>query len=385
MENLYHPLVSVIIPAYNAQAFIDKTLASVLAQTYRNLEILVVDDGSSDRTVEIVQKFAAKDQRIRLLQQPNAGVAAARNLGMKSAQGEFIAPIDADDIWYPENIALQVQVMQQAGAKVGLVYSWSVDIDESGRPTGGFRATEITGEIYTTLVAHNFIGNASATMMRRSCLEQVGGYDPELRAQNAQGCEDWDLYLRIAEHYEFQVVPQFLIGYRKIGNSMSCDYRTMAKSHELVMAAVRRRVPGIPMYLFKLSNSNLYMYFAHQSDRYQQHAITGFWLKKALAAESFTPLIRPGFYRLILSSTWGLLTQKNPDLSPALSSVQQDLNVSDCQSVETTIAPFDPPKLTLSLMIAVGNAFHSLVSTLFQKSAIGPANLQTSLLTEEKR
>ncbi len=98
------PLVSVIIPAYNAENFIAKTLASVVAQTYRRLEILVVDDGSSDRTQSIVQTMAQQDPRIKLFKQANAGVAAARNAGIDKAKGEYIAPIDADDLWHPETL-----------------------------------------------------------------------------------------------------------------------------------------------------------------------------------------------------------------------------------------------------------------------------------------
>lgn len=107
------PLVSVIIPAYNAEFFIEKTLNSVLSQTYKNIEVLVVDDGSQDRTAEIITSIAKIDSRVFLLQQSNAGVAAARNLAINKCRGEYIAPIDADDIWYPQNLEKQVQCMLQ--------------------------------------------------------------------------------------------------------------------------------------------------------------------------------------------------------------------------------------------------------------------------------
>lgn len=344
------PLVSVVIPAYNAATFIGQTLRSVMAQTYENLEIIVVNDGSQDETVDIVQDFSANDSRIRLLHQVNAGVAAARNLGIKSARGEFIAPVDADDIWYPNNIALQMEAMRRGGPGTGLVYSWSVDIDESGQPTGGFRATAISGNVYTTLIGHNFIGNASATLIRRRCLEEVGGYDSTLRAQQAQGCEDWDLYLRIAEQYDFQVAPHFLIGYRKLDSSMSCDYRAMAKSHSLVMARVKARHPELPAYLWKLSRSNLYIYFAHQSNRYGQHSVTRFWLKEALLAETMTPFLRLGFYRLSLRSTIGAWTQPVQDVSTNGSSDDSHTDSpSDC--AQPAVVSFKAPRLTLGMRI----------------------------------
>lgn len=359
------PLVSVIVPAYNAATFIADTLKSVMAQTYQNLEIIVVDDGSCDRTVEIVQQLAQGDQRIRLIQQPNGGVAAARNLAIRASQGELVAPIDADDIWYPDQIRRQVQVMQAGGDRVGLVYSWSVDIDEQGQPLGGFHSAQVRGNVHTTLIAHNFIGNASATMMRRSCLDRVGGYDPELRNQQAQGCEDWDLYLRIAEHYEFGVVPEFLVGYRKLSTSMSCDYSTMAKSHELIMAAAQHRCPQVSSYLFNLSSSNLYMYFAHQSHRYQKHDVTRFWLQQALAANRLSPLIRPGFYSLYWASR-------------GVDQVQQSQNKLRSQSKPHTALPqqlsesgFSAPQWQLWLTIAVNQLFHWVVTWL-----MGGSNVQ---------
>lgn len=378
------PLVSVIIPAYNAEKFLSKTLESVLSQTYKNIEVLVIDDGSQDKTAEIVKSIAQKDSRVILLQQQNIGVAAARNLGINNSTGEFIAPIDADDIWYPQNLEKQVQCLLQADSSVGLVYSWSVDIDDLDRPIGGFKAANITGQIFNTFIAYNFIGNASATMIRRSCIDKIGNYDAQLRLQNAQGCEDWDFYLRIAEHYEFQVVPEFLVGYRKVSNSMSCDYRSMGKSHALVMISVQRRYPHLPQYLFKLSSSNLYMYFAHQSNRYQRHDITRFWLTKALSAEFLTPFIRFGFYRLLLSSTWGSFTQALC-IQSSPSSTVNNLDIQSFREVQNTVTPFKISQLKVSIMIAAGNTFNWLVSTLVKSSQVLLPNLRTSLSMEKKQ
>jgi glycosyltransferase involved in cell wall biosynthesis len=117
------PLVSVIIPAYNAEVFIERTLDSVLAQTYKNIEALVIDDGSTDKTHEIVELVAQLDPRVILLKQQNAGVAAVRNLGIEKSHGEYIAPIDADDIWYPQKLGKQVKCMLKGGSSVGLFYA----------------------------------------------------------------------------------------------------------------------------------------------------------------------------------------------------------------------------------------------------------------------
>ncbi len=387
MEKESNSLVSVIIPAYNAEAFIAKTLESVITQTYRNLEILVIDDGSQDRTARIVEEYIEKDSRIQLFSQANAGVAAARNLGITKSKGEFIAPIDADDIWYPQNLDKQVECFVNNSPEIGLVYSWSVDIDEEDKPTGKFKAARIAGDVYTTLIAHNFIGNASATMMRRSCLDRVSKYDSHLRDQNAQGCEDWDLYLRIAESYEFRVVPEFLIGYRKVRNSMSRDYRTMAKSHALVIASVQRQYSYLPQYLFNFSASNLYIYFAHQSNANRNHDITRFWLKKAFVADRLTFWIKPGLYQLFLSSTWGSLTKILP--IPSSSTAYNSNNSSNPNirsgQVQGQLLPFEASRLKLSLMIAANNAFHWFIKTLVKNWGSQKDNFPKSFLMEEKQ
>ena len=303
------PLVSVIIPAYNAEMFLEKTLDSVLAQTYKNIEVLVVDDGSQDRTAEIVERVAQRDHRVILLRQSNAGVAAARNLAVQKSKGEFIAPIDADDIWFPQNIEKQVQYMLQSSPLVGLVYAWSADIDENDLPTGECRASTIEGEVYTTLVCHDFLGNASCSLIRRACFDYVGDYNCQLKEQNAQGCEDWELYLRIAEHYQFRVVPEFLIGYRKLLSSMSCDYSLMAKSHCLMLQTVRQKHPEIPAAIYRLSSSSFYMYLARQSSQRGNHRSALFLLYKALRSDLLTPFLRFGLYTLSIKSVLKLIAQ----------------------------------------------------------------------------
>jgi glycosyltransferase involved in cell wall biosynthesis len=345
------PLVSVIIPAYNAAAYVEQTLHSVLAQTYSNLEVLVVDDGSTDQTVEIVQQIAQFDGRVHLLRQQNGGVAAARNLAIYHAKGEFIAPIDADDIWYPENLERQVECMVAGGHSVGLVYSWSVDIDESNGLLGSFRAAKIEGDVYATLVCHNFLGNASASMVRRSCLEKVGGYDPGLRSQNAEGCEDWELCLRIAAKYEFRVVPHFLVGYRKLTGSMSCDYARMARSHALVMQTVRKQQPSFPAFLLRLSSSSLYGYFASQSYLHRDYRTTLYWLRRAIQTDPITPWIRIGFYLLLIRSLIGLRIPRVPTAVVLPSS-------SMC------LADIYRRKGAIAITLAVGNLFHQIISRL---------------------
>lgn len=371
------PLVSVVIPAYNAASFITRTLASVSVQTYQRLEILVVDDGSCDRTPEIVKAYAQKDPRIKLLQQPNAGVAAARNFGIQSANGEFIAPIDADDVWHPEAMAKVMAQFLTGSAELGVVYTWSADIDEHNQQTGGFHAAEVDGDVYKTLICHNFLGNASSTVIRKACLDQVGGYDQHLKAQGAQGCEDWDLYLRLAEHYSFAVVPEFLVGYRKVLGSMSGDFRQMAHSQRIMLDAVQQKHPEIPGFLYRLSRSSFYLYLAHQCDKSSHVRGTLFWLRQAVKIDPITPFIRLGLHALFFRSVLLWLSQKgvlperkDDELGSTLTHIKTDIKQSgsDALAHEALVAHgYVPTQLEISrsaiwLKVSVGRVLHRSLS-----------------------
>jgi len=333
-NNLKPPLISVIIPAYNAEKFIAKTLESVLSQTYQNIEILVVDDGSTDTTAEIVKSFAQKDRRIILLQQSNAGVAAARNLAIQKSQGEYIAAIDADDIWYPQNLEKQIECLTKSEPTVGVVYSWSVDINEQDLLTGGFYNSTIAGEVYQALVYKYFIGNASSSLIRRACFEKIGGYNCQLKLENAQGCEDWELHLRIAQHYQFKVVPEYLVGYRQITSSMSCNFTAMAKSQSLIMADVQQRHPEIPSSIYRWSSSNFYIYLAVKSNRSGNHQSTLLWLYRAFKEDLFMALLRHNLYFLSVESLLKMLVSH-----PTESGLQ--LKPTSESSTGTTIAKIE--------------------------------------------
>ncbi len=252
-------LVSVIVPVYNASATIERTLRSVMMQTYAHLEIIVVDDGSNDNTAAIIERIGREDPRIILLRQSNEGVARARNLGIAHAHGEFIAPIDADDIWYPHKIEKQIAFIEDGGDRIGLIYCYSRQIDEHDVITAQeWQQDEARGDVYALLILSNFVGNASSPLIRRAYLQEVGGYDPSLLARGAQGCEDLGVYLAIAERWEFDLVPEYLLGYRVGDGRMSRNHVAMARSWEIIMADARRRHPELPPKLFRWGRGNYY-------------------------------------------------------------------------------------------------------------------------------
>jgi len=236
-------LVSVVIPAFNAAGTIDATLQSVRGQTYRDLEIIVVDDGSSDGTAQIVETHAAVDPRLRLIRQTNAGVAASRNRGIAEAKGDFIAPIDADDLWKPTCIEKKLTTMLSKGDEIGLVYAWQAEIDEHDVVISkGYRPQD-EGDVLAPMLAWNLVGSGSNALMRKNAILEAGGYDTSLRENGCEGCEDLMLYVKIAERYKFALVSEHLIGYRRTSNAMSANYRQMLRSRALVRAKFLNAYP----------------------------------------------------------------------------------------------------------------------------------------------
>ncbi|AHF85159.1 glycosyl transferase [Rhizobium leguminosarum bv. trifolii WSM1689] len=239
------PLISVVIPAYNAEKTLLETLTSVSKQSYDKLEILVVDDGSRDGTFDLAQDYGRSDRRVRVLRQENGGVARARNHGIREAHGLYIAPVDADDIWHPEKIELQLQAVRKLPDGHGVAYNWYAAIDENGVIFGHSRPVMHEGNIFEPLLRENFIGNGSTPLMPRAELLRCGGYDAGLRDNGAEGCEDLKLYLALAETLPFALVPDFLTGYRFTRGNMSSNAYRMLKSHALVMAPIIARYPGL--------------------------------------------------------------------------------------------------------------------------------------------
>ena len=248
-------LVTVIIPAFNAARTIDETLRSVRSQTHRRLEILVVDDGSVDAAAQIVRSHAAEDRRIRLIQQPHSGVAAARNRAIAEATSDYVAPIDADDLWRPDKIEKQLARLHRDGETVALVYTWSAVIDENSRIMAAVPGPTHTGNVVGKIFGGNFPGNGSTVLMRKAAVIEAGGYDPSLRARSAQGVEDWQLYFRIAAYHEFSVVPEYLTGYRKTATGMSADLVQMLRSRDLLAEEMCNRYPD---YMAEIKDARLY-------------------------------------------------------------------------------------------------------------------------------
>jgi len=243
------PLVSVVIPAWNAHDTLERTLRSAAAQTYSNFEIVIVDDGSTDATAEIAQRFCADHANVRLLQQANAGVAAARNLGIAQARGEWVAPLDADDLWHPTKLARQVAAALAAPERPGFVYCWYQVIDEEDRVLSSGPEWRIAGRAFAPLLYCNPVENGSSLLIWRQAALEIEGYDPGLRARGAEGCEDLKLQLQIARNWPVELAARHLVGYRKRAGSMSRNTDQIIRSWNLVYddLAADPHIPRAPI------------------------------------------------------------------------------------------------------------------------------------------
>jgi glycosyltransferase involved in cell wall biosynthesis len=300
-------LVSVVIPAFNAASDIRQTLDSVLAQTYPEIEVIVVDDGSADDTSAIVANFVRKDPRFKLLRQTNAGVGAARNAAIGAARGKYIAPLDADDLWFPEKLEKQVACMEQSGDGTGLVYCWSTLADRHGELVDNVSTSTLEGRLRHALVLINVLGNASVPLFRLAALEKVGLYLTRAEQGGAQGCEDWDLALRVAEVSTVRVVPEYLVTYRQNGSSMSVNAKSMAASYAIIMRRARQRNCDLPSATFRWSAGYFYLYLAYQCQACGRYSECLSFLEEAVRANPVLWL-KAGIYKRSIEAALKIIT-----------------------------------------------------------------------------
>ena len=291
-------LVSAILPAYNAANFIQKTIDSITAQTYANLEIIIVDDGSQDDTAEIVMYNLQKDKRIKFFRQPNMGVSAARNLAIEHSEGEFIAPCDADDIWHPHKIEKQMRCITEADDNIGLVYVWTERIDEYDQVISPGKKYDIQGNVIKPLLFTNFVGGGSTPLIKRRCIDTVGNYDLDFKAKNCQGAEDWDLYLRIAGSFQFKLVPLVLLKYRITKNGMTSNKEEMVRSIELANERAKRTYYRIYPEVFRKKQSMISVMKSRASNIRGEYTTSLKFIYKAIL-QNPVEIVNPQVLRLV--------------------------------------------------------------------------------------
>ena len=226
--------VSVIITTFNSMRFFPETLESVLKQTFSDIEVIVVDDGSSDGISDWITSVV--DSRVVFHYQSNQGVSSARNTGISLARGEYIAFLDGDDFWTPSKLERQVEVLDLED-EVGLVHTWLALMDEESRLTGRVMKPKSEGEIWEEIVESNMIA-CSSVMVRRSCLDVAGIFDSALIV-----AEDWDLWIRVAAVCRISVIKDPLVQYRIHPSSKSKRYPEMVEDFRTIIERAFQSVP----------------------------------------------------------------------------------------------------------------------------------------------
>lgn len=229
------PTISVIIPAYNAEKTIKQTIESVLNQTFSDFELTIVNDGSTDSTLDIVNSI--KDSRIQVFSHPNSGPNRTRNRGISQASGEYISFLDADDLWTSDKLEAQLKALQ-ANPEAAVAYSWTNWIDEDGQYLHQGSYSRATGDVYLQLLLLDFIGSGSNPLICSQALAEVGGFDESLVAG-----QDWDMWLRLAARYQFVVVPSPKVLYRKSLNSWSSNFARREVGFRQVIEKALARSP----------------------------------------------------------------------------------------------------------------------------------------------
>jgi len=206
-EGAFHPTVSVIIPVYNARDVIRATIDSVLAQTWEDHEIVVVDDGSKDGSADVVRAFG---DQVRYIHQENTGAAGARNRGIEESTGEYIALLDHDDLWHPTKLEKQVAVLRQR-PEVGLVITRIMHIRSDGTPTGNIAGAYNPEDVFYHVFVKDYVPTPSSAMIRRSAFDAAGAFDPDF---DSAALDDHELWARIATVCEIAAVEEPLTYHR---------------------------------------------------------------------------------------------------------------------------------------------------------------------------
>ena len=280
--------VSVVIPTYNKADYTKKTVDSVLAQTYPNLEVIVVDDGSHDNTVKVVEQYG---NRVRLIQKANGGACSARNEGIRNATGEYVAFIDCDDLYYPEKIQRCIDYLEYK-PQSGFVYTAVNFIDDHDRIVGIYdhhRSRE--GDIAGALILGNFICN-STVVVRRSVLQQVGFFDEKVFTPG-----DWDMWLRFSQVSQAGYIRDPLTKYR-ITDNYIFNRLELARREEIYVVEKFFKTYSGQGSLKPVAFSNLYLRYAQCA--FIKKDVSGFWRECKLAFKTNPANIK--FYAMVLAA-----------------------------------------------------------------------------------
>lgn len=231
-----NPLVTVITPTYNREKYLPEAIDGVLEQTFGNFELIVVDDGSTDNSSEILAAYNAKDDRVRTFQQENQGQSIARNRGLAEARGKFICFLDSDNYWPAEKLQQQIDLFEKHPS-ADVIYGDTITINEEGRELTRHNMTRYSGHIAKWMLRDNCVSMNTA-MARRKCFDQMGGMSGQRRV-----ADDYDLWLKFSARYQFLYVPEFWAYYRVMEDQISSDKTARFDSNEAIIHNFRTNYP----------------------------------------------------------------------------------------------------------------------------------------------
>ena len=227
------PHVSVVVPTYQSETRIGTTLERLGRQTFADYEVVVVNDGSTDATSAVVRRRMERDPRVRLVEQANGGIAAARNHGIAVAHGEMLAFLDDDDLWHPRKLELQVARFEEM-PEASVVSCYSALVDPTGRLLGWRMGGVTEGDVYREMLEWDMVSGGSVILARRRAVEEVGGFDVSMPDR-----ADWDLWIRLARSYLFTCVREVLVGYTRRPDSVSQSHERMIEHGRAVLEKAR--------------------------------------------------------------------------------------------------------------------------------------------------
>lgn len=276
------PRVTVIVPAYNAAATLDASIASVREQTFGDWELLISDDGSTDATRRIARRWAASDPRIFVLSHPNGGVSAARNRAAAAARGDFLAFLDSDDLWAPSKLAIQLAAFD-AQPDLDICFTRARFVDAVGHPTGVLSGAWQGPVPTSTLLYGNPATTCSTLMVKRSLFKQSGGFATDLRF--AEDLE-WMLRASLISGHDLHALPQVLTDYRCNESGLSSQLEPMQQGWEAVVERLRRLDPPLVARHESLARAAHLAYLARRAVRLRLPSrLARHYLARSLASD----------------------------------------------------------------------------------------------------
>lgn len=309
------PKISIIIPAYNAEKTITETWESIQNQTYSDWEVIAVDDGSTDNTLTLLKTI--DDPRLKVFSYPNAGVSIARNRGLAEATGDYIAFLDADDLWTPDKLELQLAALE-SNPHAGVAYSWVIFFNSERNTKSLGTPNFFEGNVYRSLLLNNFVANGSNPLVSRAAVKSVGEFDPTF-----PHCADWDYYLRLAAQWPFVVVPQHQIFYRQSTGSMTSKIESIEA--QLLTMLEKQFTTIAPLECQGLKPQSLAWIYEYCTQQYLEYGSSRQDIERAMqklwqAIRLHPPIIFEEYGRSLvrwLIKRW-VLTRFSPRIKPSI-------------------------------------------------------------------